>query len=230
MARIVALCCLAGTFAGAAGASAGVPPKRSEQKSDRSTVGPRMSEADERRHNELFKRGSDLISPYMRLTDRPPRKVDDAVRDLREGIRLLDEALTLFPENWSALWIQGKAFQALDEHTQAYARFKRAHALQRNNPDVGREFMFECLEVGHADEAVEVAQTAASRAPRDAGLRANLALAFLLAGRIKEANDTANQAQILDPADTITKDLVRVIAEVRSGKRPRPRHISDLEK
>jgi tetratricopeptide (TPR) repeat protein len=217
-------------LAGMDSASAAVPLEGSERKGDRSSAIPSMTKADERRHDELFKRGADLISPYMRLTDRPPRKSDDASRNLREGIRLLDEALKLFPGNWSALWIQGKAFQALDDHAQAYARFKRAFALQRDNPDVGREFMFECLEIGQGAEAVEVARTAASKAPRDAGLRANLALALLLAGRVSEADDAANQAQLIDPADKITQNLVRVIGEVRRGKRPRPRHMSDLQR
>jgi tetratricopeptide (TPR) repeat protein len=229
MANMVGVLCAVATLASAGSASAAGPVVSTARKSDQATVGRSMSKADERKHDELFKRGADLISPYMRLTDRPRRKATDA-RDLREGIRLLDEALKLFPGNWSALWIQGKAFQALDEHAQAYARFKRAYALQRDNPDVGREFMFECLEVGHVDEAVEAAGAAASRAPRDAGVRANLALALLLAGRVDEAEANASQAQLMDPDDKITKSLIRVIGEVRSGKRPRPHHISDLQK
>ncbi len=179
------------------------------------------------RHDDVFKRGSELITPYMRLAERTAKK-PGAAKDLREGIRLLDEALRLYPGNWSALWIQGKAFQALDDHAAAYARFKRSHALAPDNPDIGRELMLECLEVGRMSEAVDVARAASDKKPRDAGLRANLALALLLAGRVTEANDTAGVALQMDPSDAITKSLVRIIDDVRRGKRPPPRRVSDL--
>src|SRR5262245_60560454 len=72
---------------------------------------PVLTEAQQKKHNDLFKRGGDLINPYMRITDRPSKEASKASRDLREGIRLLDEALKLYPGNWAALWVQGKAFQ-----------------------------------------------------------------------------------------------------------------------
>jgi tetratricopeptide (TPR) repeat protein len=229
MTNPVALGCLVVALA-----TSGTPVAASNRtKADRPSVdapaAQRSTEADERKHNELFKRGADLITPYMSLTDRVPKKSDRKARELREGIRLLDDALKLFPDNWSALWIQGKAFQALGEHEQAYTRFKRSYALQGNNPDVARELMLESLEVGRANEAVDVARGAATKHPGDSGLRANLALALLLAGRLDEAAATAAEAQRMDPSDVITKDLVSIISEVRRGKRPRPRHVSDLQ-
>jgi len=218
-------------FLGLAGNNSASAPKSREGPVDQPLpVAPALSEAEVRRHNDLLKRGSDLIDPYMRLAGRPAKKAANAARDLREGIRLLDEALKLYPSNWSALWIQGKAFQALGDHPQAYARFKRSYAIQRNNPDVGRELMLECLEVGRSNEAVDVAREALSKAPKDPGLRANLALALLLAGRLGEASDEASAATHLDPSDAVTKNLVRIIEEVRSGTRPQPHHVSDLEK
>jgi len=90
--------------------------------------------------------------------------------------------------------------------------------------------MLECLEVGRSNEAVDVAREALSKAPKDPGLRANLALALLLAGRLGEASDEASAATHLDPSDAVTKNLVRIIEEVRSGTRPQPHHVSDLEK
>ena len=134
----------------------------------------------------------------------------------------------MYPNNWSALWIQGKAFQALDDHAQAYTRFKRSHALEPDNADIGRELMLECLEVGRMNEAVDVARAASDKTPGDAGLRANLALALLLAGRITDAGDTAGAALQMDPSDAITKSLVRIIDDVRRGKRRPPRRVSDL--
>jgi hypothetical protein len=54
-----------------------------------------LTEADQRRHDELFRRSGELIHPYMRLTDRREKKASSASADLREGIRLLDDALQL---------------------------------------------------------------------------------------------------------------------------------------
>jgi tetratricopeptide (TPR) repeat protein len=189
-----------------------------------------LSSADQQKHNDLYKRGIALINPYMRLNDRPSKKSADTTRDLREGIRLLDEALKLAPDNWAALWMQGKAYQVLEEHEQAYVHFKRSFAIQRENADVARELMLECLELHRWIEAAEVGGVAVSRSPKDAGLRANLALALLLAGHVDDANDVANAALRMDSSDQITKDLVRKIGDVRSGRRPPPRSVSDLEK
>jgi tetratricopeptide (TPR) repeat protein len=193
-------------------------------------VAPILGEAEARRHNELFRRGSGLINPYMQLAGRPVKKSSTAARDLREGIRLLDEVLKLNPINWSALWIQGKAFQTLADHSEAYTRFRRAHAIEHNNPNVGRDLMLECLELGRPKEAVDLARESLSKGPKDPGLRANLALALLLAGRIQEAADEASVAAHLDPSDGVTQNLVRIIEDVRGGRRPPPHHISDLEK
>jgi tetratricopeptide (TPR) repeat protein len=215
------------------GAPAAAPAKASTPRAEaagKPLAVPVLNEAEIRRHNDLFRRGSGLINPYMELDGRPAKKSSDAARDLREGIRLLDEVLKLDPSNWSALWIQGKAFQTLGDHAEAYARLRRAYAIEQNNPDVSRELMFECLELGRSKEAVEVARASLSKGTKDPGLRANLALALLLAGRIQEAADEASAAAHLNPSDGITKNLVRIIEDVRSGRRLQPHHISDLEK
>ena len=219
---------LAGGLAAAVTLAGGAHVTASSSKSVAADRGAVSESEVAERHDDVFKRGSELITPYMRLAERTAKKPGSAAKDLREGIRLLDEALRLYPGNWSALWIQGKAFQALDDHPAAYARFKRSHTLAPDNPDVGRELMLECLEVGRMSEAVDVARAAADKKPRDAGLRANLALALLLAGRVTEANDTAGVALQMDPSDAITKSLVRIIDDVRRGKRPPPRRVSDL--
>ena len=90
--------------------------------------------------------------------------------------------------------------------------------------------MLECLEVGRSNEAVDVGREALSKGRKDPGLRANLALALLVAGRLGEASDEASAAAHLDPSDAVTKNLVRIIEEVRSGKRPRPHLVTDLDK
>jgi len=122
----------------------------------------------------------------------------------------------------------GKAHQALRETTAACEAFGRAYAIQKTNADVAREFMLECLEVGRTSEGITAAEHALSLNPRDAGLLANLALAYTIAGRTSEALLKVEESLSIDPTDKITVNLRRVILEIIQGKRPQPKKLSDL--
>ena len=122
-----------------------------------------------------------------------------------------------------------KAFQALREPQPACDAFKRAFEIQGSNPDVAREYMFACLELGRAEEGVLAADRAVSLSPSDAGLHANLALAYLLAGRHSAARTSIGEALRLDPSDKISQNVRKVIQEVIDGKRPQPKKIGDID-
>ena len=179
-------------------------------------------------HDLLYKRGLELIDPYMQLTDRAP--VGDAARSrkLADGIVCLDRALELAPSNWAAFWVRGKAYQALEDHARARESFASAYSLQEQNPDVGRELVVECLELGRSSEAVVVASRLSNASQTDAGLRANLALALLIDGQVARAQQEVSQARKLDATDTITKALEKRIGEVAAGVRPMPKTLGDL--
>jgi hypothetical protein len=68
-------------------------------------------------HNRLYKQGTDLISPYMRLHGVPEKssQTPAAQQDIRRGIALLQAVTSYAPSNWNAYWIVGKAYQALGE-------------------------------------------------------------------------------------------------------------------
>jgi tetratricopeptide (TPR) repeat protein len=139
------------------------------------------------RHDQAYKRAIALIHPHMRLHGRIAPVDGRAAKDLREGVGYLDVVVGLKPDNWAASWVRGKAQQALNEHEAAYDSFRRAYEIDESNPDVGRELAAECLETGRASEAVRIAQALTARAPKDAGLLANLALAHLINGQLDEA-------------------------------------------
>lgn len=88
--------------------------------------------------------------------------------------------------------------------------------------------MFECLETEHVSEGIIVAEHAVSLSPRDAGLVANLALAYVSAGRTNEALSKVEESVALDPNDKVTSSLKRVIREIIEGKRPPPKKVSHL--
>lgn len=177
-----------------------------------------------------FKRAIDLIEPHMRLAGRQPSGDGRREADLREGIDCVDAALRLVPNTWAAWWVRGKALQALGDHEAAYESLRRAHEINGIDLDVSRELVAECLETGRATEAVRVAEAMSCREPRNAGMLANLALAYLMDGRLDDAGRAADVASKFDVTDSVIAVVRRRIDDVRTGKWPRPSRLSDLSK
>jgi tetratricopeptide (TPR) repeat protein len=182
-------------------------------------------------HNRYFAEGADLIQPYLKLQDASGRSANsrEARHQVERGIALLNAVVVYNPTNWSAFWLMGKAYQTLNDHQKAYNSFGKSYAIQKENPDVAREYMFECLELGKTDEAVPVAEHALNLKPTDAGLHANLALAYILAGRIADARSAIDKSLQIDPSDKISLVLSRRIQQIADGKRSPPRNIRELE-
>ena len=182
-------------------------------------------------HNRLYKEGSDLVSPYMQLVNRgsKPAGSHAAREELERGIDLLEQAISIDPANWAAHWIVGKAHQALGDSENACDSFGASYALHQGNADIAREYMFECLNLGHADKGLMAARHAVSLKPEDAGLIANLALALLIGGKLHEASETLAKALTLSPNDEICQKLQQMIADVKSGRKSQPTKMADLD-
>jgi Tfp pilus assembly protein PilF len=180
-------------------------------------------------HDTLYKRGIDLIDPYMKLADRGIARSEDRDVHLRAGIACLDRVLALAPKNWSAFWVRGKALQTLGEHVRSANSFASAYKIQPDNPDVGREYVLELLETKAFPEAVNVSSKLSGDNPTNAGLLANLALALLLNHELQRAAKAIEAALALDPNDPVTKALKHRIEEVASGRRKQPQSLQELE-
>ena len=182
--------------------------------------------------SHCYKEAGDLVRPYMRLSDNQakPGNGSKAQADLRRGIALYSAVVAYAPTNWAAYWLMGKTYQALRDPTNACDAFGKSFSLQKEKADVAREYMFECLELGRTGEGVMVAEHALSLKPQDAGLLANLALAYTIAGRIPEASAAVEKSLSLNPADEITLNLKRVIREISDGKRPQPKTLGELSR
>jgi Flp pilus assembly protein TadD len=165
----------------------------------------------------------------MKLTDRGPAKSEGRDLHLRAGIACLDRVLGLSPTNWAALWVRGKALQALGEHAGAKSSFASAYKIQPSNPDVGREYVLELLETRAFPEAVNISEKISRDHPKEAGLLANLALAQLLNREVTRATKTIADALALDPEDQVTKVLKTRIEEVASGRRKQPQSLEELQ-
>jgi tetratricopeptide (TPR) repeat protein len=180
-------------------------------------------------HNRVYKAACDIIQPYMRLHGKPEKKVTrDSTIELKRAIQMLDAVTTYAPTNWSAFWIKGKAYQAIEDRKAACAAFKSAFDLQDKNPDVAREYMFECLNLGDGVEGLRAAQHALALNPSDAGLHANLALALVIAAKPKEALAAIDEALRIDPQDKISQNVRKVVMKIIDGTKPQPKTLSEL--
>jgi Flp pilus assembly protein TadD len=181
--------------------------------------------------NRIYTEACGLIKPYMILHNvrSRPTDTDEARQELRRGVSLLRQVVEAKPDNWAAYWIMGKGYQALGDSENACDAFGKSFAVQRQNPDVAREYMFECLNLGRGAKGVDVAEYAMGLKPGDAGLAANLALAYLIADRNDDALRLVNQSLGIAPDDRITQNLKTRIIEIRDGKRPQPRTMRDLQ-
>lgn len=151
-------------------------------------------------------------------------------KQITSGIRDLDAVTEYNPQNWPAFWIKGKAYQALNEPYMAYAQFHTCFTMQKENPDVARELALSCLDIGKAQEATEVTLHAIGLTPEDAGLHANLALAYLLLGENEKALNAIKESLKIDPDDSISKTVEGLVVQVVDGRRPQPKSMADLQK
>lgn len=171
----------------------------------------------------LYERGVKLIEPYLPLHgDRRAGKHGWwATRRIRKGIGCLEQVAADRPV-WNVLWLIGMAYRALGDAQASHANLRGSFELNPSQPDVAREYVAACLALGEGEEAARAALQICRAHPEDAGLRANLGLALLVAGRVEEALEAAREALGLSPDDRITQNLCGLIEDVRAGRRPRP--------
>jgi Flp pilus assembly protein TadD len=182
-------------------------------------------------HDYLYLRASALVKPHLILHNIPAQSTKNkkVKNDLGTAISLFERVLSMNDQNWAAAWQAGKAAQSLDDQERAYRFFKRSFAVMKENPDVARELMLTCLDTKRADEAVEIAEHGVRLAEEDAGLKANLALALLCAGRLSGAETAIDAAIQQDPHDEISLTIKRLIGEIKRGERKLPQTPADLQ-
>lgn len=184
--------------------------------------------ANDEQHNHVYQRGNQLISPHMQLLERDPRLTKKARNQVSRGIRDLNAVTAYNPQNWAAYWIKGKGYQVLGDQRGANSEFKASFDIQKENPDVAREYAASCLELGLGADAIRATQHAIRLSPDDAGLHANLAVALLIDGKHHEAKTAIEKALNMSPGDKISKGVWKVVMEVIAGKRKQPRTMADI--
>jgi hypothetical protein len=166
-----------------------------------------------------FRAAVEAVNPLLTFDGRPRQLGWFERRRLAKGIREL-EALAS-GERWRVWWFLGMARRAASDLAGAFDAFERAYVANPAHADVSREFGAQCLALGRGDQAVAVSERNCSLHPGDAGLRANLALACMIADDLARAKKEVTRALEMDPTDKITGMLAAMIDDVIAGKRPR---------
>lgn len=180
------------------------------------------------RAEKLMDEAVAIADPYIKIEGQEPPD-ENGPNQLARATEILEQAVSLEPDFWGAWWFLGKCWQALEEPQSALKAFRKAADTGGDsNPNVWREYMFECIQLGDGAEGVRAADRAVALEPENDGLVSNRALAYLIAGRVDEATKIVKQARRLNRKDQTTKNLQRMIKEVRRGKRPQPSRLSDL--
>ncbi|WP_339745599.1 tetratricopeptide repeat protein [uncultured Rubinisphaera sp.] len=176
-----------------------------------------------------FKSASEVIRKHFHNPGQP-FLTGTAAEEVQESLSMLDQVLAEEPDWWNALWFYGKGHSAVGNTEKAYQAFRRAFELEKNVEAIPRELAGACLSLNKFEEAVEVNQHAASLRPDNSPTIGNLAIAYLLAGKIPEAEKTIHAALKLDPTDKINLNIQKTINDVSSGVRSQPKTFEDLMK
>lgn len=175
----------------------------------------------------LFSRATELVKD---LVLQPPTKglAPAERRSLEQARILLNESISrasTFPSEW----FLGKLEQRLGNFKEAATAFERACAINPEHPDGHRELQGAYLELGRNADALRAAERALELRPDDATLRCNLAFVLILANDLPRAQREAELATAADPADPITRNVLRLTSDIQSGKRKRPETIAEAE-
>ena len=183
------------------------------------------------RHNTLYKEGVGLIEGELVLGNFGPRVPKPGWflrRRLRKAIRCFVQVVEINPANWNAMWLMGKVYHRLDDREESLHWFREAHRINPEQPDVAREAGIAALDLGEGNLGLEFCKAAVAMAPNDPGLVANLALAYLISGDVKQAKETAQLAVERNPKDIVSQNVLKLIEKVASGARRIPNSMREL--
>jgi len=188
-----------------------------------------FTEIEAARHNSLTERAWKLARNHMIVEgDESRRRPGWFVRrKLNEAMRCFERALDINSEGWSSMWALGKIQQRLGNHQASLSWFVRAHKINPTHPDVAREAGLAALDCGEAALAVKFCSCAVDDKPHDAGLVANLALAYMLNGDDKHAIECAERAARTAAGDEISSTVLEFVRDVADGRRSRPKRLLD---
>lgn len=177
----------------------------------------------------LYKLATDVILKNSVAAGQPKLK-GDAMTAVEDAVQSLKTVVEERPDWWNAHWFLGKGQVALGRHELAYASFHAAYAIEKGVEAIPKELGGVCLALGRFEEAVEVGERCLALNPDSHELLGNLAVSYLLAGRVDEAAKALEYARKINDKDQINKRLGTIASQIISGEREQPQSLAELMK
>lgn len=150
-----------------------------------------------------------------------------AAQELLEAEKTLEALVSDYPAWWAVWWMLGKARQRRGRLESARDAYRKAVETSGNDIRCLRELGGVCLELGDFAEAVDASTKAIIVEPDNHELIANQAISFLLADRIPDAAKAIATAVRMSPQDKVNRHIERLVDQVVSGQRERPRTLQE---
>lgn len=169
------------------------------------------------------------ILPFLQFGDDQPAKRWDSFFGKRTFANVLAELegiATVVPFFGAVWYTLGHAYRTQTKQDQALDAFKAAYLSDVDEIGFAREYAGQCLSMGLGQEALGVMRRLCAQNPDDPELEANLSLGYLLTGDIDQALRQAEKALALDPLDTVTQAVHKMVQQVKAGEIPCPESIS----
>jgi tetratricopeptide (TPR) repeat protein len=191
---------------------------------------PPLDDAAREKHNELFRRASEIYDTENVRDLLPPASAGWlASRRIGKAVTLLDEVIKIAPNNGTAHWLRAKFLQAVGKYEDSLDGFSKAWLIKPGDIDTAREAGISAMEVGKVDVALYFAREALRLSPNNNGLRANIAMFLLFAGDIDSAIKEINTAAVAEPNDPITQAVQVLVQEVEAGRMRRPTRSREID-
>ncbi|QDU54276.1 tetratricopeptide repeat protein [Aeoliella mucimassa] len=174
----------------------------------------------------VLKSASEFIGQHMIQPGRRPL-TGELHTKMSQVVEQLESIREKHRDKWNLHWMLGKGYQSLGNNAQAYKSFRTALELNNNEEAILRELAGLCLTARRFDEAVGYAQTAASAKPDDPQVLGNLAISYLLAGRMEKASKTIRAAMPLNEQDQVNQHIYSLILQVEQGHAAPPRSLTE---
>ena len=188
-----------------------------------------QNDADDGEFARLRAEGWALIKIEVVFADQPRGELTQRLRrQLEKAEELFQKALQLKPESSGCLWAIGKIRDRLEDYERAFDYFARSSDRNRADAEAPRDAALAAQMCGKGDEAVSYSLRALGLKPDDAGLRANLAMSYLIQGNLPLAREAAANAVLQSPGDTISRQVLGLIEDVTEGRRARPTTLRGL--
>ena len=179
--------------------------------------------------DELFKKSADVILDNMRHPGHPPPPEEVQVQ-VREAIGILQRLARQEEHAWRIWFLLGKAWHAVDRASRAITSFERAMDVAEEPESViYKELAGVLLEDGKTERACQIGEKAVAMRPDDVELLGNLAIAYLMNGRVDVAEKTLDHALSIKGDDSTNEFIKFRIQAVKEGRMPAPTTLAELE-